>query len=523
MTTRLRQNLPWIVAWLALAIVGAVWLARAELAHLRESFEVDARIMHRLLSQRASQHDAVLATLGLLQSQSTEAERERRLSSVYPQVISVVKHAPGEPWPDAVNSSALNTAEDASRAAARPALGPVDFQRGRYWLVMASMPNSYALQIDARAMVPWSEWPTGNTANEGRDSAVRVTLEHAGQSFVLQSGQIFDARWRFDFRKHLATDSQPFDVVVTRCVSWAELPWLWMIAWVLGTAALLAALATLMHQRRERARAEVLLRLGQVARLNTLGELAAGMAHELNQPLTAVLANTQAALRLLKEIPPEIDTAQTAMQRASEQARRAADVLTRLRRTVERPDTHAERVRVSLTSVVRDALYLLEPQCREHRVTTEIVSQSDVDVRVDPVALEQIIHNLVTNALHALEQNDATNRRLTFTISQTETHGELRVADNGPGIALDALPRLFEPFFTTRIDGSGLGLGLSVCESLVTQMDGRISAHNRSPRGAEFIVTMPLATLSVRGDPSTGSGVNAAPTSLSVRGEPVEP
>jgi len=492
--TRLRQNVLWSAAWLALAFVGALWLARTELANLRESFEVDARIMHRLLSQRASQHDAVLATLGLLQSQSTEAERERRLSSVYPQVIAVEKHAPGTPWPSSLNAAALNIAEGASRAASRPALGPVDFQQGRYWLVIASTPNSYALQIDARAMVPWSEWPTGNAANHGRDSAVRVTLEHAGQSFVLQPGQIFDTRWRLDFRKHLATESQPFDVVVMRYVSWAELPWRGMIAWVLGTAALLAALATLMHQRSERARAEELLRLGQVARLNTLGELAAGMAHELNQPLTAVLANTQAAVRLLKESPPEIDTAQTAMQRASEQARRASDVLTRLRRTVERPDTHAARVPVRLTEAVRDALYLLEPQCREHRVTTEIVNDGDVEVLADPVALEQVIHNLATNALHALDQMDTNDRRLTLTISQTATHGELRVADNGPGIAPDVLPRLFEPFFSTRMDGLGLGLGLSVCESLVTHMDGRISAQNRSPRGAEFTVTLPLAT-----------------------------
>ena len=497
MTLRLRQSLPWIAAWLALAVTGAVWLARNELGNLRESFEVDARIMHRLLSQRASQHDAVLATLGLLQSQSREAERERRLSSVYPQVIAVEKHTPGTPWPNNANATALNAAEDASRAASRPTLGPVDFQQGRYWLVLAAASSSYALQIDARAMVPWSEWPF---LNEGRDSAVRVTLDHAGQSLTLQPGQIFDARWRFDFRKRLATVSQPFDVVVTRCVSWAELPWLWMLAWVLGTAALLAALATLVHQRRERARAEELLRLGQVARLNTLGELAAGMAHELNQPLTAVLANTQAAMRLLKESPPEIDTAKTAMQRASEQARRASDVLTRLRRTVERPDTHAERVPVRLNDAVRDALYLLEPQCREHRVTTEIVSDRDVEVLADPVALEQVIHNLATNALHALDQIDASERRLTLTISQTETHGELRIADNGPGIAPDALPRLFEPFFSTRADAGGLGLGLSVCESLVTNMDGHISAQNRSPRGAEFIVALPLATTSGRGD-----------------------
>ena len=163
-------------------------------------------------------------------------------------------------------------------------------------------------------------------------------------------------------------------------------------------------------------------------------------------------------------------------------------------RTVERPDARAERVRVSLNDAVRDALYLLEPKCREHRVTAEIVSERDVEVLADPVAMEQIIHNLVTNALHALDQIDASERRVIFTVSQTETHGELRVADNGPGIAPDALPRLFDPFFSTRSVAGGLGLGLSVCESLVTNMDGHISAQNRSPRGAEFIVTLPLAT-----------------------------
>ena len=126
------------------------------------------------------------------------------------------------------------------------------------------------------------------------------------------------------------------------------------------------------------------------------------------------------------------------------------------------------------------------------------MSDGDVEVLADPVALEQVFHNLATNLLHALDQMDANDRRLTLTISQTATHGELRIADNGPGIAPDALPRLFEPFFSTRMDGLalelGLGLGLSVCESLVTHMDGRISVQNRSPRGAECTVTLPLAS-----------------------------
>lgn len=483
-----RKFLPWSFAWLMVAIVGAVVFARSELASLREAFEVDARIMHRLLSQRASQQDAVLATLALLQAQSRDEDSERRLSSVYPQMIAIDKRTPDAAWPDAAAASALQSAEKASRIAARPATAAAEFTDGRFWLVLASRPNSYALRIDMRAMVPWSEWPC---ENQGRDSSVRVVLEHAGQVWVLQPGKQADTGWQFTFRKHLASESQSFDVLATRSVAWSELPWVKMLFWVLSSALLAVALANLVHQRRERERAQEWLRLGKVSRLNTLGELAAGMAHELNQPLTAVLANTQAAARLLKESPPDTDTARHAMQRASEQARRASDVLTRLRRTVERPDLLAGRVAVNLNQAVRDTLYLLEPQCREHGVLTEVIATGSVDVLADPVALEQVIHNIATNALQALEASPVRERRLSFAISQAAGHGELRITDNGPGIPAESLPHLFEPFFSTRSDG--LGLGLSVCESLMNNMEGSVRAQNLSPQGAAFTLTLALA------------------------------
>jgi nitrogen-specific signal transduction histidine kinase len=127
-------------------------------------------------------------------------------------------------------------------------------------------------------------------------------------------------------------------VVLERDVGWSELPWATMLAWVAASAAALAALRTLLRQRVAARRAEELLRLGQVARLNQLGELAAGMAHELNQPLTALLANTQAAQRLLGDEEPDLDMARHAMSQAVAQARRASAVVGRLRRVVERPD-----------------------------------------------------------------------------------------------------------------------------------------------------------------------------------------
>nr|WP_315246371.1 ATP-binding protein [uncultured Albidiferax sp.] len=480
------------MAWALLAALGGVALARQELARQRETFETNARIAHRLLSQRAVQQDAVLATLALLQPAGTTgptAQPEQRLSSVYPQILEVQRRGPGEAWPVDIPAAqtALAQAEAVSRKAQRVALAVSHLATGRYRLVLAANPNSYALQINVAAMLPWNEWPMPRET-----TPVRLTLEHGGQVFVVQPGRIEEGGWRFEFHKHLATDSQPFDMFALRQVGWGELPWAEMLAWAVGMAVLLAALQTALGQRAARRRAEELLRLGQVARLNTLGELAAGMAHELNQPLTAVLANTQAARRLLDENPPELDTARAAMVQAAEQARRASTVVGRLRRAVERPDLAGALSPVQLQDAVREVLYLLEPESTRRGVTPTVQAPAqDVTVLADRVALEQIVHNLVMNALQALEQMPEGQRRLTLAIATDERLGSLTVQDNGPGIPPDVLPRIFEPFFSTR--PGGLGLGLNLCESLAGNMGGSLVAANIAPHGAALRLSLPLS------------------------------
>jgi len=422
-----------------------------------------------------------MAMLALLQSGSRSEQAEQRIPSVYPQILGVQQRSDGEIWPDAE----LRGAEDESRRSRRAAMAGVDFTTGRYQLVQAAIPASYAAQIDLHSMVPWEEWPM-----QRKTSPVRVMLEYNGQQFVLQPGQENSSRWRFDFRKRLAADSQPFDVVAIRNMDWTDLPWIKMLGWTLLTAAALAALLALERQRAERRRAEELLRLGQVARLNTLGELAAGMAHELNQPLTAVLANTQAAGRLLDDDPPELGTARSAMQRAAEQARRASDVVGRLRRVVERPDLTSQMQPVSLEVAARNALYLLEPELRGLEIKP-VIGSAAATVLAEPVALEQIIHNLLSNALQALALVPPGARILQIDVRAVPGMGALTVSDSGPGIAADVLPRLFEPFFTTR--EGGLGLGLSLCESLATGMGGTLVAANHAPGGAAFTLQLPLA------------------------------
>ncbi len=485
------NKVPRLAAWVLISLAGCVFLVRSELAQQRELFDTDARIAHRLLSQQVVQHDAILGTLALLQPDAqsdSSTPPEQRLTALYPQIIGVIRRDRERAWPDA----ALASAEATSRAKKQPALADTDFANERYRVVLAADPASFALVIQARNMVPWSDWPM-----DRNKSPVQVRLEHAGQHLTLQPGNLADAGswgWRLEFHKHLAAESQSFDVVALRDVSWRELPWVSMLSWCVAAAVVLQLLGSLQAQRAARRRAEELLRLGQVARLNTLGELAAGMAHELNQPLTAVLANSQAAQRLLNDAPPDIDTAREAMKLAAEQARRASDVVTRLRRAVERPDAAQPSRDVDLRALVAGVIDLLEPEVVRRKVSVVIDASYAVSVRADPVALEQIVHNLIMNAIQAMDGMPEKERQLTLLIAQRKDSGVLEVSDSGPGIAPEALPRIFEPFFSTKADG--LGLGLSLCETLAAGMGGSLSVSSNVPRGAVFTLQFPLSSTS---------------------------
>ena len=407
-TRRSLQRLALIAFWCLVAALGAIAIVRNALDTQRAAFETDARIAHRVLSQRAVQHDAILATLALLQP-GTQGGAEQRLPAVYPQLLRVLRRESGAAWPaaDAQEAAALDAGEAESRRRARAALGAVDFAQGRYWLVRAAEPASFALQIDARSLVAPDEWPLP------ADSAVRAGLVHGAQQLVLQEGRLAGRGWRFDFAKHLAAESQPFDVTLAATAGWSALPWRAIALWLVGSAAFALAAVFVSRQRQQARRAAERARLDRVSRLNAMGELAAGIAHELNQPLTAVIANTGAAARLLADDEPDLATARGAMAQAAAQAQRAGDVLARLRRLIERPDTALAMRSVALAPLLARTLDLLDAEARALgvRPTLDGVA-ADLAVRADPVALEQIVHNLLSNALHALAQVPAAERRL---------------------------------------------------------------------------------------------------------------
>jgi len=522
------ERVGWLIAGGLLAVGGSMLIALRSYEEHRARFETDARIVHRVLSQRVVQHDAILATLALLQPAIEGRDApEQRLTAVYPQVLRVLRRTGTEPWAGvtAAESTALAGAEAASRSAARAVLGPVEFARGRYWLVRAAEPSSYALQIDLAALGPVAEGPAA-------PAAAAVWLAHGGQRFVLQPGQpgLSDAAGlavdsagttaggeaaraasgaseagaagtsaggagpRLDFAKPLAAPSQPFEVRVGKRLHWPQWPWPWMLAWSVLSALAVGTAAAWLRQRAEQRRTGELLRLGQVSRLNAMGELAAGIAHELNQPLTAVAASTAAAQRLLADEGVEaLPQARGAMAQAAQQARRAGDVLARLRRLVEPSAGSAGPQAVPLAALLEAALDLRQPELERAAVrATARCDPPDLRVAADPVALEQIVHNLIGNAAQALQQVPAAERRLELVAAAEGERGVVCVRDSGPGIAPEALPRLFEPFFTTR--EGGLGLGLSLCETLAGGMGGRLSGGNATGgRGAVFRLELPRA------------------------------
>ena len=475
----------WLLAWAVLSLPSSFLIARYALVRQQDAFDTDARIVHRLLSQRVVQHDAILATLALLRSGTASDRPEQRLPALYPQIAAAAHRGPNETWPTA----SLTQAEAESRRLRRAVLADVDVKKGRYQLVLAAQPDSYALTLSMHDMVPWSEWPMAPDS-----SPVQVRLQLQQASYVVQAGKAFepgDAGWTFEARKTLAAESQPFDVVSQLHVGWSALPWTWMLFSTGAIGLVLARGRMLMLQRTQQRRDEERQRLGRLSRLNTMGELAAGMAHEINQPLTAILANSQAASRLLDDAEPDLPAARNAMHMVVQQARRASDVVGRLRRTVERPGSAASVQSVDLYQACRHALYLLEPELqRNHCSHALTLDGAALAVQADPVALEQIIHNLLTNALQAMEQVPAHSRALQLVLTRTATHGVLRIEDTGPGIAADALNKVFMPFFTTRADG--LGLGLSLCETLATGMGAQLRAANRTTQGAEFTLHLPL-------------------------------
>lgn len=229
--------------------------------------------------------------------------------------------------------------------------------------------------------------------------------------------------------------------------------------------------------------------LAHVARLSTMGEMASGIAHEINQPLTAILSYNQACIRMLKDEEFDSEEVMRAMNMAAGQAKRAGEIITRLRSFVKKQPTSSSQVNIN--QVVTDSLFLVDHVLRDSQVAVHTDFQHPMpQIAADSIQLEQVILNLIRNAIDAMADAAVTDRRIWVSTRHIDDTVHIDVRDNGPGIPEEVLPQLFHPFFTTKV--KGMGLGLTISQSIIEAFEGKISARNADTGGAIFSLSLPV-------------------------------
>ncbi len=233
--------------------------------------------------------------------------------------------------------------------------------------------------------------------------------------------------------------------------------------------------------------------LVHVCRLSTLGEVATGMAHELNQPLSAIANYANGASRRLQGGVGDPGELVDAMGQITTQARRASEIIRRLRALVGRQPP--SRTEVDLNHLVREVCSFVEFETAKLNVQIVLdLTSGRVPVDVDLVQIEQVLLNLVRNALDALEEVPAGARELTIRTRRGKKDAQVQVEDKGPGIPPERMERLFDPFFTTK--QTGMGMGLPISQTIIENHDGRIWAESIPGQGTIVYVTLPVAAVS---------------------------
>ncbi|MCA9727722.1 MAG: PAS domain S-box protein, partial [Candidatus Eisenbacteria bacterium] len=244
------------------------------------------------------------------------------------------------------------------------------------------------------------------------------------------------------------------------------------------------------RKRTEHQLQEARERLAHVARISTMGEMASGIAHEVNQPLTAVATYANACRRILADGRTDDPDLMEGLIQISEEARRAGEIIHRLRDLVRRRPS--ERKACPINSVVTDVIRLAEVDTRLHDVRLDVHLHPNLpSVQVDPVQIQQVVLNLIRNATDAMETTEAERR--VIEVRTLPTRGreiQVEVSDNGIGLP-DNKAELYEPFFTTKT--AGMGLGLSISRSIVNNHGGRLWHSTNPGGGTTFHFTLPVA------------------------------
>jgi signal transduction histidine kinase len=261
-----------------------------------------------------------------------------------------------------------------------------------------------------------------------------------------------------------------------------------------------ALISRMLHEQRRRRLAEVearqrMVELAHVNRYAAAGELTTSIAHELNQPLGAILTNAETAELMLRSASPNLPEIADILADIKRDDQRASEVIRRLRSVLKK--TPFEIRDIDLNQTVREAMGFVGDLARGQGVVLNYVpAVTELHVKGDPVQLQQVVLNLIMNAIDVVSNADLRKREISVTTVHADACAEVRVADTGPGIAPGDLKTVFDPFFSTK--PQGMGMGLTIARTIVEAHQGRISAENQPSGGALFVVRLPIARGSAR-------------------------
>ncbi|CNH40301.1 two-component sensor kinase [Yersinia thracica] len=434
-----------ITVWFLLTLISTLWLGWYGLNTQQNEREAEFRTIHRELSQQLAQQQAILF-LALEPAQLVQLQRH------FPQLIAI-NQTPADP--------------------SQPGQLTLHIQEGDYRL--ANSYNGSGLQVNAQKLLQIVGLPPHF------DSLI---LRYQQHQLAILGHSAPESFWQW--QKPVGEGAQSFTLIGHATPVWRDLPWFTALLLALITAAALYSWHRWQQLAQHRLHADQRAKFADQARLNAMGEIATGIAHELNQPLTATLTYNQTALRLL---PPQDEKVAPLLVASVEQIKRIAALLDRLRTLLSRGQINLQPVVVA--DIWRRVNVLLSQEITAANVKIiNIIPANLPTLQSDPLWLEQVFHNLLSNAIQAIQQTPAPT--ITFTIKFTPKQYVIQIEDNGPGLNRQQLDNLFSPFYTTR--ESGLGLGLTLCETLVQRMDGDIKARNNEYGGACFTLIFPLMT-----------------------------
>ena len=231
------------------------------------------------------------------------------------------------------------------------------------------------------------------------------------------------------------------------------------------------------------------LEVAHISRVNSIGEMASSLAHEINQPLCVMLAQAERSEKLLKSGSQNIDTVIDKMQIIVKQADRANKIISRIREHVHK-GTSGKQI-VSLNALVDNSLELLQIEVRQKMIKLQLDLSDDVlDVNVDAVQVEQVIVNLINNSIDALDETPEDKRYLLIKTTEAQGNAQLRISDSGMGMDPDEVHSAFDSFYTTKTDG--LGIGLSISRSIIESLGGRIGLQANDSNGMTSYFSLPV-------------------------------